>query len=275
MTLITSRSNPKIKLVRQLRQRKYRQETDKFLVEGIHHVGQAMEATASRLTGTSLDSILYAPDLLTSDYALQLIEQASRSGTPCFALSPQVFASISEKENPQGILAVAHIHRQAITDLAPGNYPWGVGLVSAQDPGNIGTILRTIDAAGASGLLLLDDCADPYHPSAVRASMGAIFWYPVVQASFPEFASWSRQHGYHVYGTSAHSSTDYRHIEHFEPPMVLLLGSEREGLSADQIAHCQHVLRLPMHGQVSSLNLAVAAGILLYEMLPDNQANVS
>jgi TrmH family RNA methyltransferase len=267
MTLITSRSNPKIKFVRQLRQRKHRQETGLLIVEGIHHVGQAVEAAAAPEKGVTVDSLYYAPELLTSDYAQGLIEAAARTGIACHAATPQVFASISDKENPQGILAVARLPQHRITDLSPGKFPWGVALVSSQDPGNIGTILRTVDAVGASGVLLLDEGADPSHPSAVRASMGTLFWNPVVQASFADFADWSNQHGYHVYGTSAHGSQDYRLIQRFERPMVLLLGSEREGLTADQAAHCQHLLRLPMHGRTSSLNLAVAAGIMLYQML--------
>ncbi|MGW8250642.1 MAG: TrmH family RNA methyltransferase [Anaerolineales bacterium] len=274
MTLITSRSNPKIKSIRQLRQHKYRQQTGRFLVEGIHHVGQAVEAAASGQTSTTIDTIFYAPDLLTSDYAHMLVEQAALSGIDCYALSPDVFTSVAEKENPQGILAVAHLSQMMIDEISAQAQPWVVALASPQDPGNIGTILRTIDAVGASGLLLLDDSADPLHPSAVRASMGAIFWYPVVSASFHDFAAWSRRQDYHVYGTSAHGSTDYRRIHDFEKPMVLLLGSEREGLSEQQIAHCQHLLRLPMHGRVSSLNLAVAAGILLYEMLSNRGSGV-
>ncbi len=265
MTLITSRSNPKIKFVRQLRQRKYRQETGLILVEGIHHVGQAVEAAAE--TGVTIDSLYYSPELLSSDYALQLVQGAARSEIPCFTASAQVFASISDKENPQGILAVTRLPQRRLTDFSPGNFHWGVALVSPQDPGNIGTILRTVDAVGASGVLLLDEAADPGHPSAVRASMGSLFWHPVVETSFADFAAWSRKHGYHVYGTSAQGSLDIRHVHHYERPMVLLLGSEREGLTPDQAAYCQHLLRLPMQGRVTSLNLAVAAGIMLYEML--------
>lgn len=267
MTVITSRSNPKIRLVRQLRQRKHRQETGLVLVEGIHHVGQAVEAAAAPETGLSIESLYYAPELLTSEYAGQLIEISALSGIDRHATSAQVFLSISDKEHPQGILAVVRLPQRRISNLSPGNFPWGVALVSPQDPGNIGTIMRTVDAVGASGLLLLDDSADPTHPGAVRASMGSLFWHPVVQVSFAEFALWSRQHGYHVYGTSAYGSEDYQSLERFERPMLLLLGSEREGLTPEQAAHCQHLLRLPMHGRVSSLNLAVAAGIMLYEML--------
>jgi len=267
MNLISSHSNPKIKLARLLRQRKYRQETGLALVEGIHHVGQAVEAAATPEARLVIITIFYSPDLLTSEYATGLIEQQSQLGVPCLATSRSVFENIADKENPQGILAIVRPQQPSLAQLSAANFPWGVALVAAQDPGNIGTILRTIDAVSASGLLLLDGCADPYHPSSVRASMGVIFWYPVIQTSFAEFAGWSEQNGYHLYGTSAHGSTDYRQISRYPRPLILLLGSEREGLSDAHIARCQGVIRLPMRGRVSSLNLAVAAGVLLYEMM--------
>jgi TrmH family RNA methyltransferase len=127
--------------------------------------------------------------------------------------------------------------------------------------------LRTIDAVGASGLLLLDSSVDPYHPSSVRASMGALFWYPVVTTAFDDFTRWAEQHAYYVYGTSAHGQLDYREIRSYQRPAILLLGSERAGLTDEQAARCQAVLRMPMHGRVTSLNLSVAAGVLLYAML--------
>lgn len=261
MERITSRSNPKVKDVRALRQRKTRQERGLFLVEGIRHVGEAVDA------GAPLDSLFYAPELLTSDYARDLVRAQSARGVPCFETSPEVFEALAEKENPQGILAVARIREKRLSDLHAGNFNWGVALVSPQDPGNVGTILRTLDAVGASGLLLLDSSVDLYHPGAVRASMGALFWYPVVHATFAEFAAWARQGGYHVYGTSAHGAVDYRRVERYERPRVLLLGSERQGLTAEQAASCEQLICMPMHGRVTSLNLAVAAGVMLYAIL--------
>ena len=266
MSLISSLSNAKIKQVRQLRQRKHRQEGSLVLVEGIHHVGEAAAAAAG-MQGCTIDSIFYAPDLLKSDFAAGLIDGQAGLGVPCYPVTPEVFASIADKENPQGILALVHLLHTGLSELTPQNFPWGVALVAPQDPGNIGTILRTIDAVGASGLLLLDSGANPYHPSAVRASMGTLFWYPVVQAPFPDFVRWARGCGYVIYGTSAHGSRDYRQVERYQQPAILLLGSEREGLSQDQIASCDILLRLPMRGRASSLNLAVAAGVLLYTML--------
>ena len=260
-TFIISHSNPKVKQARALRQRKQRDATGLFLVEGLFHIGEAMAARAA------IDSLFYAPDLIESDFARQLIDRAAAEGITCYETTAEILASLAEKENPQGVIAVVAQQRVKLADLTPQNFPWGVAIVCPQDPGNVGTILRTIDAVGASGLILLDSGVDPYHPTAVRASLGSIFWYPIVCASFSEWSQWAQRQGYHVYGTSAGGSVDYREVEAYERPLIALLGSEREGLSREQAAVCQQLVRLPMHGHVSSLNLAVAAGVLLYAVL--------
>jgi RNA methyltransferase, TrmH family len=273
MIQITSRSNPKIKQIRQLRHRKHREETGLFLVEGIYPVGQAVEATAFGAKGVKVDSIYFAPELLTSEYAKALLESQSQIGVPCYSTSPEVFETLADKENPQGILAVVKAPKRRLADYSPENFAWAVALVAPQDPGNIGTILRTIDAVGASGLILLDAGADPYHPGCVRASMGTIFWYPVIQATFTDFITWARRLGYAIYGTSARGSIDYQQIKSYAFPAILLMGSEQKGLSPEEIAHCDQLVRLPMQGKVSSLNLGVAAGVMLYHML-ENIPNV-
>jgi TrmH family RNA methyltransferase len=261
MTLITSRSNSKIKFLRSLRQRKGREAAGSFLVEGIRHVGEAVEA------GAPLEAIYYAPDLLTSEFARQLIETQEQAGLPCYPLSADVFESVAGRENPQGILAVAHFPQVSLADLNPGNFSWGVAAVSPQDPGNVGTILRTLDAVGASGLLLLDSGVDLAHPTLIRASMGTIFWHPVLRASFTEFQQWAEGHAYTILGTSAHAPLDYREVPAYHRPLVLLLGSEREGLTSAQAQACTRLVRLPMLGRTTSLNLAIAAGVLLYDIL--------
>lgn len=265
MELITSSSNPKIKHARSLRQRKGREESGNFLVEGIHPVGAAVEA------GSDLATVFYASDFLDSLFAHELIERLKIQGVPCYATSGEVFASLADKENPQGVLAVARKPRLGLEDLTAENFPWGVALVAPQDPGNVGTILRTVDAVGASGLLLLENSVDAYHPTAVRASMGAIFRKAVVTASFADFVRWARPQSYHIYGSSAHAEQDYRQVDRYSRPAILLLGSEREGLTPEQSAVCKWIIRLPMHGKVTSLNLAVAAGVLLYAMLEEKQ----
>lgn len=261
MTIITSRSNAKIKAARSLRGRKARQKSGLFLVEGIRHIGEALEA------GADFQSIFYTTDFLRSDYAHKLIADASQAGIPCYATTGEVFVSLAEKEKPQGILAVINRPQLDLNDLNPENFPRGVALVSPQDPGNLGTILRTIDAVGASGLLLLEESVDPYHPTAIRASMGTIFWHPVVSVKFKAFASWVQQHPYNVYGTSAQSSIDYRQVERYQMPNILLMGSERQGLDQIHMNLCHSLIHLPMHGRGSSLNLGVAAGVMLFDMM--------
>jgi len=258
--MLTSRSNPRIKHIRSLQQRKARDESGLFLVEGIRHVGDAVQS------GAAVDCLCYAPDQLSSAFALDLIRQQEAKGVPCLAVAADTFADLASKENPQGILAVVRQPRLSLEQFSPANFPWVVALVAPQDPGNIGTIMRSLDAVGASGLLLLDQSADPYHPGAVRASMGALFWHPLLRATFAEFRGWAKQHAYTIYGTSAHGSQDYRQAAGYQKPCVLLLGSEQKGLADDQIAACDSLISLPMRGRVTSLNLGVAAGIMLYAM---------
>jgi TrmH family RNA methyltransferase len=268
MPTLLSHNNPRIKQIRKLLvNRKERHSSKLFIVEGIRHVGEAIDA------GAGMEYICYAPHLLTSEYTQQLIQQQSRSGVPCLAVDNSTFDQISGKEHPQGILAVVRQPDIKLESLNPQLFAWGVALVAPQDPGNIGTILRTIDAVGASGLLLLDDpsanqfCADAFHPNSVRASMGSIFWHPLVSAAFTEFANWAKENGYTIYGTSSHANEDYLQVEKFSPPMILLMGSEREGLTPSQSAICDVMLKMPMIGHVTSLNLAVATGVMLYQIL--------
>ena len=265
MDIITSHSNQKIKCVRALKQPKQRQKSGLFIVEGIYHVGEAIAAAEAGFC--SLESIFYAPDLLKSDFALDLVHKHRGQELPCYATTVSVFESIAIKENPQGILAVVSIETYSLATLSPKNFPWGIALVAPQDPGNVGSILRTIDAVGVNGLLLLDSSVDPYHPNVVRASMGALFWYPVVRSSFTDFIGWARKYSYHIIGTSAHGNVDYHQVERYHSPLILLMGSEREGLSHDQVTVCDSVVRMPMQGRVTSLNLAVATGVISYAIL--------
>ncbi len=259
--LISSHANPLVKQIRSLRQKKGREETGLFLVEGVHHVGEAVEAH------WDMETLVYSPDLLTSDFALRLVEKQSQRGVRCAALTSDLFAGIAGKDNPQGILAIVHQRRIALENMTSKHFALAAAVVAPQDPGNAGTILRTLDAVGADGLFLLDGGVELYHPSLVRASMGALFWKPVVQASFDKFVHWSRKNGFQLVGSSAHGGTDYREFHRGNKPAILLFGNEQKGLSPEQTAVCDIVVSLPMKGRGSSLNLAVAAGILLYHML--------
>ncbi|GAB4500610.1 MAG: RNA methyltransferase [Anaerolineales bacterium] len=262
--IISSPSNPLIKQARALRQRKAREESGLFLVEGILHVGEALEA------GWEFESLLYAPELLTSDFARALQRRVEKSGVRCAALSAAAFESFAEKENPQGLAALLRQRSLPLEDSALAGLRFGVALVSPQDPGNVGTIFRTLDAVGGQALFLLEGGVDVYHPSLVRASMGTLFWKPFFRLSFEEFSAWARRRGAELIGSSAHASRDYRSLEAASLPRILLLGSEQKGLSAQQIAACAETVALPMRGRATSLNLGVAASVLMYA-LTENQ----
>ena len=252
LPMITSLSNPLVKQARALHQKKARNETGLFLVEGIHHVGEAFEA------GWDIESVLYASGLLTSPFAHDLISRLSFQPQP---VTPQVMESMADKENPQGIIAIVRQRKVKLSELK--SITRAVALVSPQDPGNVGTILRTLDAVSADALFMLDGGVEQYHPSVVRASMGTIFWKPIVQASFNEFLGWARDGKYQLIGTSAKADMDYRSLTP-QTPWILVLGNEQKGLSQEQVSACDVTVSLPMQGRVSSLNLAVAAGVLLY-----------
>jgi TrmH family RNA methyltransferase len=257
--ILTNPRNPDIKQVRQLHQRKVRDETGLFLVEGIRHVGEAIAA------GAAIAYLCYAPDLLKSEFAHDLLEKQRRAGARVYALAPDIFRSLADKDNPQGILAVVKRPNLQLANLQPTTHPWLVALVAPQDPGNVGAVMRTIDAVGASGLILLDGGADPGHPNAVRASLGSLFWMPVVNADFASFTTWAKAQGYRLVGTSEKAAAEYRAVD-YARPVILLMGSERDGLTPAQEAACDVMARLPMTGRVTSLNLAVATGVMLYAM---------
>ncbi|HEY5731961.1 MAG TPA: RNA methyltransferase [Anaerolineales bacterium] len=251
--LITSLSNPLIKQARALSQKKTRRESGLFLVEGIHHVGEVIEAE------WDVEYVLYAPDTLTSSFAHDLISRLDFTPQP---VTPQVMESLTDKENPQGILAIVRQKQTRLNEI--GMTRRIVALVSPQDPGNVGTILRTMDAVNADVLFLLDGGVELYHPSVVRSSMGTLFWKPVVQASFDEFVHWARNGTCQLIGTSAHGDVEYKKfVPHI--PWALILGKEQKGLSAEQTKICDVTVSLPMKGRISSLNLSVAAGVLLYQ----------
>lgn len=258
-SIITSLANPQIKQARALRQKKTRTETGLFLVEGIHHVGEVIAA------GWDVEAVLYAPELLASEFGRELVSRLDARPQP---VSAQVMESLADKENPQGIIAIVRQKTTTLVDLSESRKSERqlkcAALVSPQDPGNVGTILRTLDAVGVDALFLLEGGVELYHPTVVRSSMGTLFWKPVFQTTFDEFVTWARSGKYQMIGTSAHGDVEYQKFVP-ELPWVLVLGNEQKGLSAEQTSACHVTVSLPMKGRVSSLNLAVAAGVLLYQ----------
>jgi TrmH family RNA methyltransferase len=257
--IISSHTNPRIKEIRSLRHRQEREQTGLFFIEGIRLVTEAVQL------GADIKALVVAPELLKSQFGQEVVRTEQERGTSCIEVTADVFKSISVKDGPQGIGAVVRQRWESLDQVRLSNKDYWVALDAAQDPGNIGTIMRTGDAFGSTGLMLLGNCADPYDPTALRASMGAIFSQRLVKASFVDFSHWKQRYNYYVTGTSKAAPHDYRKVL-YRFPMVLLMGSERVGLSSEQQAICDQMVSIPMVGRSDSLNLAVATGIVLYEV---------
>ena len=261
---ISSLKNPRVKALRLLRMRKYREQTGRYLVEGIRIVEEALA------TGAPVDAIVYAPDLLVSERARALIEQVSTCQR--LALSGDVFRTLSDRQDPQGIAAVVRIEERPLASVPLGDDLLVIVAHQIRDPGNLGTLIRTADAAGASGIVVVEPSADVYDPQSVRATMGSLYALPIVrltdEAALTAWYAHIRSLGLPLlivassaHGERVHFDLDYRR------PVVLLLGSERHGLPQSMRDTADVLVRLPMLGRATSLNVSAAAAALVYEII--------
>jgi len=260
MTVITSISNIRVKDIRKLRERKYRKETGSAWVEGLRACGDAF----TRLNDVQL--VVVCPELLHSDFAGELLNRAAKAGIEVMEVNRDVYATLSGKENPQGMGVVIRQNFSELEtiDLAAGDL-W-VALDRVADPGNLGTIMRTLDACGGKGVFLLDQCTDPYDPTAIRASTGAIFFEKLVRTDTASFTRWKHKHGVQLVGAVAVPGAKDYHRQKYPDSLVLIMGSEREGLSQALTDLCDICVTIPMIGHVDSMNLAEATAITLYEI---------
>lgn len=257
--MITSPSNPRVKAIRKLRDRKERQTTGLSYIEGLRLVIEAIQLNAG------IESLLVAPELLTSEIGRQAVAQAARGSIEVIDVSAPVFRSFALKDDPQGIAAVIHQRWQELgkVDILPGEL-W-LALVEVADPGNLGTIMRTLEAVGGKGVILLDQSTDPYDVSTLRASMGAVFSLSLIKTDLNQFKSWTTARQIHVIGADDEAETDYHEFQ-FPDKMVIMMGSERQGFLPQHAAACDQLVRIPMAGRCDSLNLAVATSVILYEV---------
>ena len=209
--------------------------------------------------------LCFPPDLLTSEFGWKIVQHFKDNGRDILETSKEVFKSISTKDGPQGIAAVLFQKKNTLVELCLEKGDLWIALDSIQDPGNLGTILRTSDAVGGKGVILLDQSTDPYSISSTRASMGALFTQDIILADFSEFRDWKRKNPIAVVATSDAAELDYQQYS-YPDPMVLLMGSERQGLHPEYYELCDAVVRIPMVGQSDSLNLAIATGVTMYEI---------
>ena len=236
-----------------------RERTGLFFLEGIRFLA---EATHHQFP---LETLIVASQLLTHPFGQKLVRLQRRQGVPCLEVTPDVFMSLSTAEEPQWVAAVARQRWERLERMPPDEGLCWVAVDTVQSPGNLGCLVRTSEAVGGAGVILLSKTTDPYHPAAVRATMGAIFAQRFARATPAELLAWKERHGGLLVGTSPHAATDYRAVR-YRPPVVLFMGWERQGLSAEQKALCDVLVRIPMVGRSDSLNLAVATGVLLYEV---------
>jgi TrmH family RNA methyltransferase len=260
-TRIESPANPLIKRMRALEQRKAREREGAFIVEGIQPVWHAVE------NGAAIETLVVAPELLTSAPAREMIAQQRAAGTRIVEISASVFARVATREHPSGLAAIVRARPQSLDDLAVTPTALFVALHEVGNPGNLGTIIRTVDAVGGTGVILIGDGTDPYHPSAVRASVGTLFRLPIVQVdTVADMLAWCAAQQVAVVTTSGRAPHDYWDVT-YPAPCLLLFGNEGRGLPPDVVAAGDLAVRIPMHGGADSLNLSVAAGVLLYELL--------
>lgn len=256
--MITSTSNLMIKQIRKLRDRKERQRTGKFYLEGLRIIGEAVAAE------WPIDMLVYAPERMTSAFGQETIEYHRQHGGNVLEVSGSVFDYLSEKDGPQGLAAVASQVWYSLEEITVEAGQMWVALNSVADPGNLGTILRTCDAVGGKGVILLDQSTDPYDPGSVRGSMGALFSCKLIKASFAEFSRWKKNSRVSVIGTSDKAAQNYHSFE-YPDPLILIMGSERQGLQETYLNLCDAVVAIPMSGKSDSLNLAVATALVCYE----------
>ncbi len=254
---VTAFSNPTVKRLRSLREKKARREEGLFLAEGLRIL------TEARDSGRLPEIVAFSADGAKHPLAAEIIAATESAGGEAIETTPDILSKMSGKDNPQMLLGAYRQPESSLARIDRSAAPLWIVAQALRDPGNIGTILRTGDAVGAGGLILIDDCADPFSVEAVRASMGAVFTQAVATARWPEFVAWLRSGEGQLVGTSLRATQDYLEAR-YEPPCFLLIGNEQQGLPADYEAECDLLVKIPMAGRADSLNAAVAAAVMAF-----------
>ncbi|MCK5931582.1 MAG: RNA methyltransferase [Fulvimarina manganoxydans] len=256
---VTSTANPIVKDIRALAQKKHRDETGLFLAEGLKLVIDALDA------GWEISSLVVAKAASDNPLLQKIASRTVALGADLIEANGKVLEAITRRDNPQSAIGV---FRKRLTPLDALRIKPGEALIAldrVRDPGNLGTVLRTADAAGAAGVVLIGETVDPFSLEAVRATMGSIFAVPLARASEADFLKWRRSTPALVVGTHMKGETDYRDPDYGAKGAVLLMGNEQAGLTDTLAESCDTLVRIPQAGRADSLNLAVATGVMLFE----------
>jgi RNA methyltransferase, TrmH family len=254
---VTAFSNSTVKLLRSLRDKKARRAEGLFLAEGLRILAEARDS------GRLPEIIAFSPEGAKHPLAAEIIAATEAAGGDAVETTPDILSKMSGKDNPQMLLGAYRQPETALSAIDRGKAPLWIVAQALRDPGNLGTILRTGDAVGAGGLILIDDCADPFSVEAVRASMGALFTQKIATARWPEFVEWLRSGEGQLVGTSLKATDDYFEAEYCKP-CFLLIGNEQQGLPADYESECDLLLKIPMAGRADSLNAAMATAVMAF-----------
>jgi len=254
---VTAFSNSTVKLLRSLRDKKARRTEGLFLAEGLRIL------TEARDSGMLPEIIAFSAEGAKHPLAAEIIAATEAAGGDAIETTPDILSKMSGKDNPQMLLGAYRQPDMALERIDRTKSPLWIVVQALRDPGNMGTILRTGDAAGAGGLILIDDCADPFSVESVRASMGALFTQQIAAARWPEFVAWLRSGEGQLVGTSLKARQDYLETEYGQP-CFLLIGNEQQGLPADYESECDLLVKIPMAGRADSLNAAMAAAVMAF-----------
>ncbi|MBO9628360.1 MAG: RNA methyltransferase [Shinella sp.] len=256
---VTSLSNPIVKDIKALANKKDRDETKSFMAEGLKLVIDALEL------GFEIRTLVYAKNVKDKPQVVQCATKTVARGGLVLEVSEKVLASITRRDNPQMVVGIFSQRWTNLRDLRPASGETYVALDRVRDPGNLGTIIRTADAAGASGVILVGESTDPFSMETVRATMGSVFAVPLVKTSVADFLGWKKGAGVSVVATHLAGAVDYRTIDYKKKPVVLLMGNEQSGLPEELAREADALARIPQVGLADSLNLAIATGVMLFE----------
>jgi len=254
---ITSAQNERVKRAEKLKNRRDRNKTGSFLVEGYRELLRCIEA------GWEIEELFFAPSLFLKTNEPALIE---KSNAELVRLKESIFQKLSYRDRPDGLLAIVKQQKKAIDDLEKVKNPFYIVAESIEKPGNLGTILRSSDAAGTDGVIVTDPCTDIFNPNVVRASIGTLFTQPVVVANNQETEAFLSGRNIQVVAASPHAKKEFTH-ENLTGPVAVIVGSEQYGLSDTWYKRADLHVKIPMRGKADSLNVAQATTLLLYEIL--------
>jgi TrmH family RNA methyltransferase len=246
-----------VKRLRSLRDKKARREEGLFLAEGLRIL------TEARDSGRLPEIVAFSAEGAKHPLAGEIIAATEAAGGDAIETDPDILSKMSGKDNPQMLLGAYRQPSTALERIDRSKAPLWIVAQALRDPGNIGTILRTGDAVGAGGLILVDDSADPFSVEAVRASMGAVFTQGIATARWSEFIAWLRSGDGQLVGTSLKATHDYLDAD-YRRPCFLLIGNEQQGLPEDYEAECDLLVKIPMAGRADSLNAAIAAAVMAF-----------